>query len=140
MPRVDARRRSAARRSAAGLCDACHADAARTQMQPAASGAGAARIAVGPVARRRDGEDDVPAGDRQVRVRLGGAAVERLDGHLCERDEVALGCVEYVRYAAAVAVPREREHALDAVPVGLDPDPFAPLVDARVLVAPLPLA
>ena len=64
------------------------------------------------------------------------AALERLHRRFGQRDEVALGGVQHVRDAAAVAVPRERQVALDPLALGLDPDPLAAVVDARLLVLP----
>ena len=64
-------------------------------------------------------------------MQLHGAALERRDRDLGERDEVALGGVQEVRHAAAVAVARERQQALDAVALGLDADALLAVVDAR---------
>src|SRR5438309_2074259 len=80
--------------------------------------------------RRRHCENDVPAGDRQVWMRLARATPKRRHGHLGERDEVALGRVEHVGDAAAVAVARERQPAFDAMTLGLDADAFALVVHA----------
>jgi hypothetical protein len=62
----------------------------------------------------------VSARDSEERVALHGASVERFDGHLGKRQEVALGGVENVRDATAVAVAGERHQTRDAVPRGLD--------------------
>ncbi len=79
----------------------------------------------------RDGEHDVAAGDREEGVILGRAAVERLDGRLGERQEVALGGVEHVGDTAAVAVAGERERAFDAVAGGLEADALLAVLHAR---------
>ena len=54
-----------------------------------------------------------------------------------ERDEVALGGVQDVGHAAAIAIPGERQHALDAMALGLDPDALAPVLHPGELVAVL---
>ncbi len=51
-------------------------------------------------------EHDVPASEAEVPVQLDRPSVERRYGDVGEGDEVTLGGVEYVRYAAAVAVAR----------------------------------
>src|SRR2546430_17314930 len=81
-------------------------------------------------------EDDVPACDREERMHLAGAAVQRLHGDLRQGDEVALGGVEHVGDAAAIAVARQVDETLDAMAIGLDPDPFAPVVHAHVVLGP----
>src|SRR5690349_229685 len=69
----------------------------------------------------RDGEDDVPAryGDERV-LRARAVAPDELDDAAGERDEVALGRVEEVRQAAAVAVVGEGQDARDPMALGLD--------------------
>src|SRR3954465_8375866 len=71
----------------------------------------------------RDGEDDVPARDGDEPV-LGARAVapDELDAATGERDDVALGRVEEVREAAAIAAVGEGQDAGDAVAIGLDVD------------------
>src|ERR1039458_5979823 len=83
---------------------------------------------------RGDREDDVTASEAEIRVQLDGAALERRHGHVGERYEVALGGVEHARDTAAVAVPRERQQALDPVALGLDPDPLVAVVDPGLVL------
>ncbi len=70
----------------------------------------------------RDREHDVPPRQGQVLVQLDRPTGERLDRDFGEREEVALGGVQDVGDAAAVAVAGERDRALDPVALGLDPD------------------
>ncbi len=79
----------------------------------------------GLVAALRDGEDDVVARDGDEAVARAGAVVaDELDDAVGERDELALGGVEEVRDAAAVALLGERQEPRDAVARGLDVDAF----------------
>ena len=79
-------------------------------------------------------EDDVVAGEAQIGMQFDGAPVERGHGRVGERDEVALGGVEHVGDAAAIAVAGERQQALDAVALGLDPDALGAVVHSRGLL------
>jgi predicted enzyme related to lactoylglutathione lyase len=81
-----------------------------------------------------DREDDVPARDRDEVVRRARpVAADDLDDDVGERDEVALGGVEEIRQAAAVAVGREGEAARDAVAGGLDVDAFVTVLHAECI-------
>jgi hypothetical protein len=82
-----------------------------------------------------DREHDVPASEAQVGVQLDRPPVERRHGHVGEGDEVPLGGVEHVRHTAAVAIARQRQHSLDAVALGLDPDALRPQVDPRLIAS-----
>src|SRR5581483_9151371 len=60
--------------------------------------------------------------------------VEQLDRHVGQRDEVAVGRVEQVRDAAAVAVGGQRQRPGDPVPGGLDQDTLLTLLHDIVRV------
>jgi dienelactone hydrolase len=76
-----------------------------------------------------DGEDDVPPRDgHEVVLGARPVVVEDLDGDVGQRDEVPLGRVEQVGYAAAVAVAGEGHGPRDAVTVRLDEDSFLALL------------
>lgn len=72
----------------------------------------------------------MPTREAQVLVQLCRAALQWCDGYIGERDEVALRRVQHIRDATAVAVSRQREHTLDPVSLGLDPDPLPAVVHA----------
>ena len=61
-----------------------------------------------------------------------GMSIE-LDGDVGERDEVALGGVQHVRDAAAIAVGGDGERARDAVALGFDEDAFLAMLHARII-------
>ena len=66
-------------------------------------------------------------------MQLHRATRERLDGDFGEREEVALGGVQHVGDAAAIAVAGERERALDPVMLGLDPDALLAVIHVRLV-------
>jgi len=72
----------------------------------------------------------VSAGDSQEGVALHRVAVERRERDVGEREEVALGGIEHVGYAAAIAVASQHQGAFDAVARRLQTDPFASLLAA----------
>src|SRR4051795_5641865 len=103
---------------------------------PCARGATARRTSTGGSAsveaRLGDREDDVPARDGdEVVLGAGPVAADDLDDRVGQRDEVALGGVEEVGQAAAVAVGREGEAARDAMAGGLDVDAFVTVLHAE---------
>src|ERR687885_573015 len=81
-----------------------------------------------------DREDDVAPGDRdEVVAGARAVAPDDLDDRVGQRDEVALGGVEEVGQAAAVAVGRERELARDSVAGGLGGDAFVTVLHDRLI-------
>ena len=95
--------------ASSALCDSAHASSVATAPCPASRPrAGGFRETVAAVLGGGNGEDDVPAREREVCVRLAGAALQRRHGHVGEREEVALGGVQDIGDAAAVAVASER--------------------------------
>jgi hypothetical protein len=66
-------------------------------------------------------------------MQLHRAALERFDGDFGEREEVALGGVQHVGDAAAIAIAGERERAFDPVALGLDLDALLAVVHVRLV-------
>ena len=101
----------------------------RTRRRPACSRPTARRPAA---PRRRPARGAVlgQLGDRdhhvvarhgqEVVVGAGAVVADQLDGDVGQRDEVALGRVEHVAHAAAVAVAGQRQRPGDPVPRGLE--------------------
>src|SRR5690242_9353160 len=77
---------------------------------------------LGPVCGPR--QHDVLKRQRQKRVVVDRAALERCDFDIGQRDEGPLTGIQVIGEPAAVAVPRQPQDAGDPVADGLDDDPF----------------
>ncbi len=76
-------------------------------------------------------EADVAAREHQNRCLPGAAAaVERHHRRVLDREELLVAAVDVVGKPAAVALARQREHALDPIPVRFDYHPLPPDVHA----------